>query len=122
VVKKNWRSKFDEVRQRFRLTPTEKRIAVFVLAAFVLGLATKCYRDAHPSASLLQPHKTRTKFASPAPGSTPARKRNGKANTNRESGRSKSDVGSGVKVRVKNQKPCPHISFAKTVVPQIISV
>jgi hypothetical protein len=49
VVKKNWRFKFDEVRQRFRLTPTEKRVAVFVVAAFVLGLATKCYRAAHSS-------------------------------------------------------------------------
>jgi hypothetical protein len=27
----------------------EKRVVVFVLAAFVLGLVTKCYRDAHPS-------------------------------------------------------------------------
>jgi hypothetical protein len=27
----------------------EKRIAVFVLAAFMLGLATKCYREAHSS-------------------------------------------------------------------------
>jgi len=49
VVKKNWRLKFDAVRQRFRLTPTEKRVVVFVLAAFMLGLITKCYRDAHPS-------------------------------------------------------------------------
>jgi hypothetical protein len=48
-LKKGWRFKFDEVRQRFRLTPTEKRVAVFVVAAFVLGLATKCYRDAHSS-------------------------------------------------------------------------
>jgi hypothetical protein len=44
-LKKPLRFRFDEVRQRFRLTPTEKRVAVFVLAAFVLGLATKCYRD-----------------------------------------------------------------------------
>jgi hypothetical protein len=86
VVKKNWRFKFDEVRQRFRLTPTEKRIAVFVLAAFVLGLATKCYRDAHPSASLLQPNKTRTKFASPAPGSIPARKRTAKPTRTEKAG------------------------------------
>jgi hypothetical protein len=49
VVKKNWRFKFDEVRQRFRLTPTERRVALFVLAAFLLGLVTKCYRDGHPS-------------------------------------------------------------------------
>lgn len=47
VVKNNWRFKFGEARQRFRLTPTEKRVAVFVLAAVVLGLTTKCYRDTH---------------------------------------------------------------------------
>ena len=49
MVKNNRRLKFDELRQRFRLTPTEKRVAVFVVAAFVLGLATKYYRDVHPS-------------------------------------------------------------------------
>ena len=51
VVKNNWRFKFGEARQRFRLTPTEKRVAVFVLAAVVLGLATKCYRYAHFSST-----------------------------------------------------------------------
>ena len=87
MVKKNWRFKFDEMRQRFRLTPTEKRIVVFVLAAFALGLATKCYRDAHPSAaSPLQPNKTRTKFVSPASGSTPARKRTGKPTRTEKAG------------------------------------
>jgi hypothetical protein len=30
------------------LTPEEKRTVCFVLIAFVLGLATKYYRDAHP--------------------------------------------------------------------------
>ena len=49
MVKKNWRFKLREARQRFRLTPTEKRVAMFVAAAFTLGLITKCYRDAHPS-------------------------------------------------------------------------
>ena len=48
LVKKSRRFKFDEVRQKFRLTPTEKRVAVFIIAAFVLGLVTKCYREAHP--------------------------------------------------------------------------
>ncbi|PYL09481.1 MAG: hypothetical protein DME33_03925 [Verrucomicrobia bacterium] len=38
--------KFKELREKFRLTYTEKRVAVFVLAAFMLGLVTKCYRDA----------------------------------------------------------------------------
>jgi hypothetical protein len=56
VVKKSRRFKFDEVRQRFRLTPTEKRVAVFVAAAFALGLTTKCYRDAHPSPAPIQTH------------------------------------------------------------------
>jgi hypothetical protein len=60
VVKKSLRFKFDEVRQRFRLTPTERRVAVFVAAAFVLGLVTKCYRDAHPSPTLLQTHSGRS--------------------------------------------------------------
>jgi hypothetical protein len=48
LVKKSRRIKFDEVRQRFRLTPVERRVALFIIAAFVLGLVTKCYRDAHP--------------------------------------------------------------------------
>jgi hypothetical protein len=49
VVAKRWRFKLDQARQRFRLTATEKRVVVFVLAAFVLGLVTKCYRDTLPS-------------------------------------------------------------------------
>ena len=46
---KKRRLAFDRLRQKFILTPTEKRVAVFVVAAFVLGLATKCYRDKHSS-------------------------------------------------------------------------
>ena len=49
MVAKRWRFKLDQARQRFRLTSTEMRVIVFVLAAFVIGLVTKCYRDAHPS-------------------------------------------------------------------------
>jgi len=48
LINKARRFKFDEVRQRFRLTPVERRVALFIIAAFVLGLVTKCYRDAHP--------------------------------------------------------------------------
>ena len=55
-LKRYWRLKFDEVRQRFRLTPTERRVALFVAAAFGLGLITKCYRDAHPSPTPVQIH------------------------------------------------------------------
>src|SRR5262249_23507194 len=59
VVKKNRRFKFDEVRQRFRLTAIEKRVAVFVAAALVLGLVTKCYRDTHSSPTPVQTHPGR---------------------------------------------------------------
>jgi hypothetical protein len=34
--------------QKFVLTSEEKRVIVFVLTAFVLGLAVKHYRDTHP--------------------------------------------------------------------------
>jgi hypothetical protein len=36
-------------REIFVLTPEEKTTVCFVLIAFVLGLATKYYRDAHPA-------------------------------------------------------------------------
>ena len=40
----NW----DELRHKLVLTPEEKRVIGFVLAALVLGLGTKCYRDTDP--------------------------------------------------------------------------
>ena len=64
MVKKSRHFKFDEVRQRFRLTPTERGVAVFVAAAFVLGLVTKCYRDAHPSPTPIERHSTTMKSMS----------------------------------------------------------
>jgi hypothetical protein len=39
---------WDELRHRFVLTPEEKRVMSFVIAALLLGLATKCYREAQP--------------------------------------------------------------------------
>lgn len=36
-------------REIFVLTPEEKKTVCFVLIAFVLGLATKYYREAHPA-------------------------------------------------------------------------
>jgi hypothetical protein len=39
-------------REIFVLTPEEKKTVCFVLIAFLLGLATKYYRDAHPAAPL----------------------------------------------------------------------
>jgi len=56
VVKKNWRFRLGEIRHRFRLTPTEKRVVMFVAAAMALGLVTKCYRDAHPQMPIEKRH------------------------------------------------------------------
>jgi hypothetical protein len=55
------------VTQRFRLTPTEKRVALFVVAAFMLGVVTKCYRDSHPSPTPVQthPHRSRASRSTP---------------------------------------------------------
>jgi hypothetical protein len=75
VVKKRRRFKLHEVRQRFRLTPTEKRVIVFVAAAFVLGLVTKCYRDAHPSSNPVQTGKSRVLRSSSNAGQATTRTR-----------------------------------------------
>jgi hypothetical protein len=42
----NWT--WAELRHRIVLTPEEKRVVSFVIAAFLLGAGTKCYRAAHP--------------------------------------------------------------------------
>ena len=59
-------------RQLFVLTPEEKRVLVFVLVAFVLGLGAKHYRDTHPQAPPSidkkypwRTHATTTPFSSP---------------------------------------------------------
>ena len=66
VVKKSRHFQFEEVRQRFRLTSTEKRVAIFVAAVFVLGLITKCYRDAHPSTTPVQTHAVSSREWAPS--------------------------------------------------------
>jgi hypothetical protein len=71
-LKKRRRSKFDQLRQRLILTPAEKRVAAFVLMAFVLGLGTKCYRDRHfatvTSQSSLDTARLRKEFQEKEPG------------------------------------------------------
>ncbi len=39
---------WEELRHKLVLTPEEKRVILFIVAAFLLGLGTKCYRDTHP--------------------------------------------------------------------------
>ena len=52
---------WDELRHKFVLTPEEKRVIVFLIAALLLGLATKCYRDTHSQQPVLiekkRPHQ-----------------------------------------------------------------
>jgi len=53
-LKKRQRFKFDQLRQRLILTPAEKRVLIFILAAFFVGLGTKYYRESHSSPALSQ--------------------------------------------------------------------
>jgi len=50
-VNNPWHSLLRELKERFRLTSTEKRVTAFVLSAFLLGLITKCWREVHLSAA-----------------------------------------------------------------------
>ncbi len=74
------RWKFDELKQRLVLTREEKRVIVFILAAFVLGLVAKHYRDTRPQPTTTidkkHPH-SRTQGISPSPSQPviPTRKR-----------------------------------------------
>jgi hypothetical protein len=73
--KTNWRSRLDRFRQRFVLTPHEGRVVAFVVAAFLLGLFTKHYRETHstavPASTKAKPAKTRSTIP---PNSPPAAK------------------------------------------------
>jgi len=74
------RWKFNELKQRLVLTREEKRVIAFILAAFVLGLAAKHYRDTHPQPAPYIDKKhpySRGYRPSPSPSQpvTPARKK-----------------------------------------------
>jgi hypothetical protein len=63
-------------RQIFVLTPEEKRVLVFVLAAFVLGLGAKHYRDTHPQPPpyIGKQHSWRTPATTPSPSAQKAQR------------------------------------------------
>jgi hypothetical protein len=54
-------------REIFVLTPGEKKTVCFVLITFVLGLATKYYRDAHPATAPSKPVAAAREHAMPRP-------------------------------------------------------
>jgi len=49
-LKERWRSRFDALKQRFVLTREEKRVIIFIVVAFALGLTARHYRGAHSPA------------------------------------------------------------------------
>lgn len=73
-LKTSRRFRFAELRQKLVLTPREKRVVIFIIAAFLLGLGTKYYRDTHP---LPVPPAKKSSAVKPQPKnqSTPARAR-----------------------------------------------
>ncbi|PYK66847.1 MAG: hypothetical protein DME50_04315 [Verrucomicrobia bacterium] len=73
-LKKRQRFKFDQLRQRLILTPAEKRVVIFILVAFLLGLVTKYYRHAHSSPALSQSNLNSVQTPG-APSITPLQKR-----------------------------------------------
>jgi hypothetical protein len=67
-----WPWKSEELRQKLVLTPEEKRVIVFLVAAFVLGIGAKYYRDKHPQPiPYVDPKHPWRKDATPPPSSTP---------------------------------------------------
>lgn len=58
---------FAELKEKFVLTRKEKKVVIFILCAFVLGLGTKHYRDINPvrapSLTEKRPQKATTKKA-----------------------------------------------------------
>jgi hypothetical protein len=78
-LKLRWPWKSDELRQKFVLTPEEKRVILFVVAAIVLGIGAKYYRDKHPQPiPYVDPKHPWRKDATPPPSSTPKTKRSRK--------------------------------------------
>ena len=68
----NW----DELRHKLVLTLEEKRVICFVVAAFILGLGTKCYRDTHPQLpDYIDKRHPWRKSASASPSAAPGQKR-----------------------------------------------
>jgi hypothetical protein len=77
-LKRKWHSGFAKLRERFILTADEQRIVAFVIAAFLLGVAVKYYRDANPrtlSIDKKQPWKKENTTLEPASSQPKIRKK-----------------------------------------------
>jgi hypothetical protein len=74
-LKERWRSSFDALKQRFVLTREEKRVIIFIVVAFALGLTARHYRGAHaPTPDKIDNKHSYTRAQRVSPSSTPSRK------------------------------------------------
>jgi len=74
-LKERWRSRFDALNQRFVLTREEKRVIIFIVVAFALGLTARHYRGAHsPTPNKIDNKHSYTRAQRASPSSTPSRK------------------------------------------------
>jgi hypothetical protein len=70
------RWQWEELRHKLILTPEEKRVILFIVAAFLLGLGTKCYRDTHPRPpDYIDKRHPWSKSATGSPSDAPKQKR-----------------------------------------------
>jgi hypothetical protein len=74
-LKERWRSRFDALKQRFVLTREEKRVIIFIVFAFALGLIARHYRGAHsPAPDKIDNKHSYTRAQRASPSSPPPRK------------------------------------------------
>jgi hypothetical protein len=74
-LKERWRSRFDALKQRFVLTREEKRVIIFIVVAFALGLTARHYRGAHsPIPDKIDNKHSYSRAQGASPSSTPSRK------------------------------------------------
>jgi hypothetical protein len=74
-LKERWRSSFDALKQRFVLTREEKRVIIFIVVAFALGLTARHYRGAHsPAPNKIDNKHSYTRAQRASPSSAPSRK------------------------------------------------
>jgi hypothetical protein len=74
-LKERWCSSFDALKQRFVLTREEKRVIIFIVVAFALGLTAKHYRGAHsPTPDKIGTKHSYSRAQRASPSSTPSRK------------------------------------------------
>jgi hypothetical protein len=74
-LKERWCSSFGALKQRFVLTREEKRVIIFIVVAFALGLTARHYRGAHsPTPDKIGNKHSYSREQRASPSSTPSRK------------------------------------------------